>query len=222
MRTASPANLRAFVRRQTKLVSVPDLPGIRLHLAEDVATVWREAGLAVGDADPGLPYWAFAWAGGLALGRYLFDHPEEVRGRHVLDVASGSGLCAIAAIRAGAVTAHALDVDPLSEAAVAVNARANDVRVGFSRVDASTLASSPSADVILAGDIVYEETMAGRLVGWLHEAARHGTRVLIGDPGRRYLPPGLVRVATYRVRTSREIESAESRESSVFTFAAAE
>ena len=218
MATPSPANLRAFVRRNTRLVPVPDVPGMRLHLAGDVATVSRLASSELGESDPDLPYWAFAWAGGLAIARYLVDHPEEVAGRRVLDIASGSGLCAIVAMRSGAASAHAVDVDPFSEAAVAVNARANDVRIGFSRQDLLG-ASPPQYDVILAGDVCYQETMASRMLDWLRLAAQGGTRVLLGDPGRTYLPRGLERLAAYRVQTSRELEDAEIKESAVFTFA---
>lgn len=216
----SPARLRAFVRRNTRLVEVPDLPGVRLHLADDAMTVCRLAGLELGQPDPPLPYWAFVWSGGLAVARYLVDHPEEVAGRRVLDIASGSGLCAIVAARAGAASVTAADIDPLSEAAVTLNARTNGVEIGFSRRDLLD-APSPECDVILAGDICYEETMAARMIDWLRSAANRGSRVLIGDPGRTYLPAGLEPVAAYRVRTSREIEEAEVKASSVFTVASA-
>jgi len=196
---------------------VPDVPGVRLQLADDVMAVCRLAGSELGQSDPALPYWAFAWAGGLAIARYLVDHPEEVAGRQVLDVASGSGLCAIVAMRSGATSAHAVDVDPLSEAAVAVNARANGLRVGFSRQDLLGV-PPPPCDVILAGDVCYEETMASRMLDWLRLAAGSGIRVLIGDPGRSYLPSGLERLATYRVRTSLELEDAEIKQSAVYTF----
>jgi predicted nicotinamide N-methyase len=218
MPTQSPANLRAFVRRNTRLMPVPGLPGVRLQLADDVMVVMQLAGSELGQPDPALPFWAFAWAGGLAVSHYLVDHPEEVAGRRVLDVASGSGLCAVVAMKLGAASVHAVDIDPFSQAAVALNARANGVRVGFSRQD--LLGGPPSpCDVILAGDVCYEETMAGRMVEWLRLAARGGTRVLLGDPGRTYLPAGLERLASYRVRTSRELEDAEIKESAVFTFA---
>jgi predicted nicotinamide N-methyase len=212
----SPANLRAFVRRHTRLVDVPDAPGVRLSLADDVTAMWHLAGRELGDTDPPLPYWAFAWAGGLALSRYLFDHPADVAGLRVLDVASGSGLCAITAMLLGAASAHAADVDALSEAAVAVNARANGVRVGFSLGDV-TAADPPPCDLVLAGDIGYEEAMAGRMLDWLRLATRSGARVLVGDPGRRYLPPGLERLATYRVQTSRELEAGDRTDSSVYS-----
>lgn len=218
MASGSPANRRAFVRRQTRLVAVPDLGGLRLHLADDVTEVlWRSAD-ETGDRDPPLPFWAFAWAGGLAVARYLLEHPEEVAGRRVLDVATGSGLCAIAAMRAGAASAQAVDPDPLSEAAVAINARANGVSVRFTRADVLELPVPPaSADVILAGDVCYEETMSERILGWLRVAAASGIRVLVGDPGRAYLPADLDPVAAYAVRTTRELESTELKRSSVFT-----
>jgi predicted nicotinamide N-methyase len=219
MTTTSPANLRAFVRRHTRLLPVPDLPGVRLQLADDVTVAQRLAGDQLGESDPALPYWAFAWAGGLAIARYIVDHPDEVAGRRVIDIASGSGLCAIVALQSGAVAAHAFDIDPLSEAAVALNARANGVRIGFSRQDLLGV-PPPPCDVILAGDVFYEETMAGHMFNWLGLAARRGTRVLVGDPYRFYLPHGLERLAVYRVRTSREIEDAETKESAVFTFPA--
>jgi predicted nicotinamide N-methyase len=216
MSRQSPANLRAFVRRSTHLQDVPEVPGLRLHLADDVMEVCRLAGLELGQADPPLPYWAFAWAGGLAIARHLVERPEEVAGRRVVDVASGSGLCAIVAARAGAADVVAADVDPLSEAAVAINARANGVRVSFRRDDLLD-GPPPPCDVILAGDVVYEETMARRMIEWLRAASATGTRVLLGDLGRRYLPPGLTRVATYDVRTSLELENQPIKRSHVFT-----
>ena len=212
----SPAGRRAFVRRNTRLQDVPDVPGVRLHVADDVAVASRAAGEELGELDLDLPYWAFPWAGGLAIARYLADHPAEVAGRRVVDVASGSGLCAIVAARAGARAVRAIDVDPLSEAAVALNARVNGVRVSFTRGD--PLESAPPAcDVILAGDVLYEATMAARMLAWLGVAATRGTRVLLGDPGRTYLPPGLQPLATYDVRTTLELESAVVKRSSVFT-----
>jgi predicted nicotinamide N-methyase len=203
------------VRRHTRLREVPDLPGVRLHQADDVSALYGLTALDI--PDPSLPFWAFAWAGGLALSRFLLDHPEEVVGCRVVDVASGSGLCAIVAMRLGAASVHALDIDPFAEAAVAVNARANGVRVGFSLGDA-TASPPPACDVILAGDICYEEPMAAGLIDWLRAAHSSGRRVLIGDPGRKYLPPNLVRLAGYQVRTTREIEDSELKDAAVFTF----
>jgi predicted nicotinamide N-methyase len=220
MATPSPANLRAFIRNNTRLAPVADLPEIRLHQADDVMAMMSLAGAELGEDDPGLPFWAFAWAGGLAVSHYLLEHPEEVAGRRVIDVASGSGLCAIVALRCGAESVHAVDIDPLSEAAVGLNAKANGVRIGFSLQDLLS-AAPPDCDVILAGDVCYEETMAARMVDWLRLAAARGTRVLVGDPGRRYLPPGMSPLAAYRVRTSHELEDAEMKDAAVYTFPAA-
>jgi predicted nicotinamide N-methyase len=221
----SPARLRSFVRNHTRLLPVAGLAaieGLRLHQADDVMSLMSLAGAELGQSDPPLPFWAFAWAGGLGLCRYLIDHPEEVAGCRVVDVASGSGLCAIVAMRLGAASVHAFDIDPLAEAAAGLNAAANGVSVAFGLRD--PLAAEPpdrqEADVIMAGDIFYEETMAARMIDWLRRAAERGTRVLIGDPGRRYLPPGLERLATYQVTTTRELEDGEAKRSAIFTVAA--
>jgi len=213
----SPANLRAFVRRHTRLEAVPDIPDLRLQLADDVTRVWHAAGQELGLEDAPLPYWAFVWSGGLAVARFLIDNPGEVAGRIVFDVGAGSGVCGIVAARLGAASVQAADIDPLAQAAIAVNARANDVRVGVSRHDVLETAP-PDVEVVLAGDVCYEETMGGRMVRWLERAAANGSRILIGDPGRAYLPPGLARLASYRVRTSREIEEAVEKPATVYTF----
>lgn len=216
MAIPSPASRREFVRRHTRLQDVSDIPGLRLHLADDVTTVWHQTGEFLGLADPPLPYWAFAWSGGLGIARHLVDHPEQVAGRSVVDVGTGSGLCAIVAARLGADSVQAIDIDPFAAAAVELNSRTNRVRVGFSGRD--PLGDPPPAcDVLLAGDVAYEGPMAERMTAWLRAAAARGTRVLIGDPGRAYLPDGLEHAATYRVRTSREIEEAELTEATVFT-----
>ena len=210
-----PARL-AFVRRHTRLQDVLDVPGLRLQLGDDVTEVWHGTGEFLDLADPPLPYWAFAWSGGLGIARYLLDHPDEVAGQAVVDVGTGSGLCAIVAARLDGASVQAVDIDPFAAAAVELNARANRVRVGFSGRDLLDDAP-PACDVLLAGDVSYEGPMTERMSAWLRSAAANGTRVLIGDPGRAYLPDGLERVATYRVRTSREIEEAEMTEAAVYT-----
>jgi predicted nicotinamide N-methyase len=205
----------AFVRRHTRLQDVPDVPGLRLHLGDDVTTVWHRTGEFLRLADPPLPYWAFAWSGGLGIARHLVDHPEEVAGRSVVDVGTGSGLCAIVAARLGAGSVQGIDIDPFAAAAVELNVRANRVRVGFSGRD--PLGDPPPAcDVLLAGDVSYEGPMAERMTAWLRSAAANGARVLVGDPGRAYLPTGMERLATYRVRTSREIEESEATEAVIY------
>jgi predicted nicotinamide N-methyase len=216
--TPSPANLRAFVRRHTRLATVRDVPGVRLHTAADVTVLWHLAGAELGLEDPPLPFWGFPWAGGLAVARYLLDHPAEVAGRRVLDIASGSGLCGIVAARLGAESVHAADVDPLAQAAATLNAHANDVKLAYSLDDplARPLRDF-DVDVILAGDVFYEETMAQRVMDWVQPAAAAGVAVLLGSPARRYVPSDLACIATYEVHTTRELERSEQVEASVFT-----
>lgn len=207
------------MRRATRLTPVADIPDLAIHLADDVTRLLRLTGSELGHPDPSLPYWAFPWPGGLAIARYLREHPEEVAGRRVLDLGAGSGLCAIVAMQVGAASALAIDTDPFSEAAVSLNSRANRVRVRFSRAD-PLARDPPDCDVIVAGDVCYQEAMADDLVGWLRAAAASGIRVLLGDPGRAYLPRDLARVAAYRVRASREIDGAELTEAAVYAFPA--
>ena len=197
---------RAFVLRHSRLRNVPGVDGIRLYLADDVLSLWHATQEATGDPDAPVPYWAFAWGGGLAITRYLRDHPEIVAGRRVLDIASGSGLCAIAALREGAAAATAVDIDPLAVAAIRVNARANRQRLDV--VCGDILDEEPPAvDLILAGDCWYEERFAARVTAWLQRASDRGIGVRIGDPDRRYLPHDAVRrIAAYDVRTTTDLE----------------
>ncbi len=194
--------------------------GIRLHLADDVAPVWRATEEALGLANAPIPFWAFAWAGGLALARFVLEHPNEVAGRRVLDLATGSGLVAIAAARAGAATVTAADIDPFAEAAVGLNARVNGVRITFVGRDLLD-DEPPDVDVLLAADTWYEGPLAQRVMPWLRAAARRGIRVLVGDPGRRYLPAnGLVTLASYEVQTTTRLEDRDVLRARVFTLAA--
>ena len=197
---------RGFVLRHTRLQEVPGLAGIRLQLTDDVLALWRATQEETGDPDAPLPYWGIAWGGGIAIASYLRDHPEVASERRVLDIGSGSGLCAIAAIRAGALAASAVDIDPFAAAAIKLNARANRVRVDV--VDTDILADDPrDAEVILAGDCWYEEAFATRLTAWLQRAHHGGIPVLLGDPGRRYLSADAVtRIAEYEVRSTSELE----------------
>jgi predicted nicotinamide N-methyase len=212
--TAAPAT---FVLRHTHPRPVPGLEEIVLHLAGEVLPLWHAVGIETDDPDPALPYWAFAWAGGLAIGRYLRDHPEAVAGRRVFDLGSGSGLCAISALHAGASAATAADIDPFAAAAIELNARANGRRVKIVRRDVLADEEPPDADVILAGDCWYEARLAGRVLPWLRRARERGIAVLIGDPGRRYLPADdLVELASYEVRTTTELEDLEHRQARVY------
>jgi predicted nicotinamide N-methyase len=212
------ADRRAFILQHTKLESPPHTPELRLHLASEIEPIWRqtEAELQQQGLEP--PFWAFAWAGGQALARYLLDHPEEVQGRRVLDFATGSGLVAIAAMKSGAATALGVDIDPFCADAVALNAEANGVEVAFACEDLLE-GPPPDADVICAGDICYAWPLADRVRRWLEAAHAAGRRVLIGDPGRAYLPrEGLRPLASYEVQTTRELEDREVRRTGVFTF----
>jgi predicted nicotinamide N-methyase len=195
---------------------VPGLETIRLHLADDALTLWHAVQVETHDPETALPYWAFAWGGGLALGRYLRDQPEVVRGRRVFDLATGSGLCAIAAMQAGAATAIAADVDPFAVAAVALNARANRQRVTV--IGRDVLGDPlPDVDVILAGDCWYEDRLAERALPWLLRARADGIDVLVGDPGRRYLPTdALIELRSYDVRTTTELEDLDHRQGRVY------
>ena len=204
-----------FIRNNTELLAPPLVPEIRLHLATEVVPLWRKTEEELDAEGIPPPYWAFAWAGGQALARYLLDNPQEVAKRSVLDFGSGSGLVAIAAAKAGAARVLANDIDPFAFAAVRLNAQANGVALDNSSMD--LIGSAVAVDVILLGDMCYERPLAERLLAWLTQRLSGGTRVLLGDPGRSYFPKaGIRKLATYRVQTTRELEDREIRETSVF------
>jgi predicted nicotinamide N-methyase len=209
----------AFIRENTALQPVPHAPEIRLYVADEITPIWKmteDALGAMGIAAP--PFWAFAWAGGQALARYVLDHPETVAGKSVLDFAAGSGLVAIAAGKAGAASVRACDVDPICRAAIAVNAQANGVSVEATIADLLDQ-PPPEVDLILAGDICYERALSERVLAWLEVARGAGVKVLIGDPGRTYFPKsGLRQLAQYEVRTTRELEDFEIKRTGVWTF----
>jgi predicted nicotinamide N-methyase len=210
------ASPRAFVLRHTRLRPVPGLEAVRLHLADEVLQLWHAVQIETRDQDAALPYWAFAWSGGLAIGRYLQDHPEAVVGRRVFDLGSGSGLCAIAAMQAGAAGVTGADIDTFAVAAIELNARANGRRVTAVCRDVLD-EEAPDVDVVLAGDCWYEAGLAERVLPWLHRARSRGIDVLVGDPGRRYLPTDdLVELATYDVRTTTELEDLDRKQGRVF------
>jgi predicted nicotinamide N-methyase len=166
-----------------------------------------------------IPFWAFAWAGGLALARYVDERPETVAGREVLDLATGSGLVALVAARAGAAHVDAADIDPFAEAAVRLNAHANHQHLTFVRRDLLD-DEPPRVDVLLAADTWYEGPLAERILPWLRAAADAGTTVLVGDPGRAYLPDpaaaGFQPLARYEVRTTTTLEDRELVVASVY------
>ena len=207
---------RAFILANTRLQAPPHTPELRLWLADEITPIWRLTEEELGQMGLPPPFWAFAWAGGRALARWLLDNPAEVAGKRVVDFATGSGLVAIAAMKSGAAEVLGADIDDFCAAAVALNGEANGVAVSFTSAD--LLADAPpTADVILAGDICYEAPLAGRVMAWLGEARAAGARVLIGDPGRTYFPrSGLTPLAEYRVPTTRELEDAEIKRTGVW------
>ena len=208
---------RALVARQTRLRPVEGVVDVRLHLADEATPVWRATEAELGISGAPIPFWAFAWAGGLAIARFLQEHPDEVRGKQVVDLATGSGLCAIVAMRQGAARTTGIDIDPFAEAAVGLNARANGVRVGFIGRDVLD-DDPPTADVVLAGDTWYEGSLAERVLPWLRRAVANGSRVIVGDPGRRYLPTDdLIQLAEYDVDTTTQLEDRAVLRARVFT-----
>ena len=212
------ADRPAFIRAQTRLTPVPHAPEIALHVADEATALWSKTEEELGEIGLPPPFWAFAWAGGQALARYILDHPETVAGKTVLDFASGSGLVAIAAAKAGAARVVACEIDDFALAAIALNAHANGVRV--ETIAGDIVGRDDGWDVALAGDVSYERDMAKAVTDWLEALHRRGAFVLIGDPGRAYLArERLARIAEYRVPTTRALEDAEIKKSGVWRFA---
>lgn len=202
----TPERARDLVLTRTRLTAPPVVPELRLHLADDMDQAWASLQRELDDGELPPPFWAFAWLGGQAVARYLLDHPAEVRGRRVLDLATGSGVCALAARRAGAREVVAVDVDPVAVEAVRLNAAANGLDVGVSCADLLD-DPPPDVDVVLAGDVFYDAAMAARVQPWLVAASRAGARVLVGDPDRSYLPRALLsELAETEVPTTRALE----------------
>jgi predicted nicotinamide N-methyase len=207
----------AFIRSETRLRPVPHAPEISLHVADEATELWQKTEEELGEIGLPPPFWAFAWAGGQALARYILDHPETVRGRRVLDFASGSGLVAIAAMKAGAADVTACDIDSFAVAAMDLNAKANGVSI--SPLQADIVGQDQGWDTVLAGDICYERDLADRVIAWLFGLSRRGATVLIGDPGRSYLPKDrLENLAAYEVPVTRTLEDSDIKRSSVWRF----
>lgn len=213
----TPANAPEFIAANTRLQTVPHAPEISLWLADEITPLWRLTEEELGEMGLPPPFWAFAWAGGQALARWLLDHPAEVAGKRVIDLATGSGLVAVAAMKAGAASVLAADIDPFCAAAVAANARSNGVEIAFTNANLLD-APPPPVDLICAGDVFYEKPMAEAVLAWLKQAQANGTRVIVGDPGRTYFPKsGLTLLAEYTVPTTRELEDQEVKRSRVWS-----
>ena len=210
----------AFIRANTRLLAPPLAPEMRLHLADEAVDLWTrtEAELQASGLPP--PFWAFAWAGGQALARWIGDHRERLAGRRALDFASGSGIVAIAAALAGAAKVEASEIDPFAQAAIALNAAENRVAVDVLAED--VIGADRGWEVVLAGDVAYERDMAAAVFAWLEGLARRGALVLVGDPRRSYLAlDRLECVAEYSVPTTRALEDSEIKRTGVFVFKAA-
>lgn len=205
----------AFIRANTRILSPPHVPEIRLHLADDAVALWEMTEEELGAIGLPPPFWAFAWAGGQALARHVLDHRDLVAGKRVADIASGCGLVAVAAMKAGANSAVAIDIDAFAAHACAANAALNEVTVE-TRV-ADPIGAALDADVVLVGDLFYDRDISPPLFAWLNALRAEGREVLIGDPGRTYLPKDkLQRVALYEIETPRALEDAEVKKTGVW------
>ena len=211
-----------MIRAGTELRPVPLVPDIRIHQASDPIGLWQPTELQSGRTGLDPPFWAFAWAGGLALARYLLDHPETVRGRHVIDIASGSGVAAIAAARAGAATVTAYDIDPVAAVAIGMNAAANGVTVPAVCADVLDQDDLPAAgaDLVLVADAFYQGDLAGRVMRFAERGHARGAAVLVGDFGRAFLPRDRLReLASYDVPGQRMLEGTEIKHTTVWALA---
>jgi predicted nicotinamide N-methyase len=208
-----------FIRANTRLLPVPHAPEISLHVADEATALWQKTEDELGAIGLPPPFWAFAWAGGQALARYVLDNPEIVCGKHVLDFASGSGLVAIAATKAGAARIEASEIDAFAAEAIVCNATANGFGDQIEVRLEDVIGLDEGWDAVLAGDICYQKDIAERVTAWLLGLSRRGTMVLIGDPGRSYLPQdALTEIASYQVPTTRALEDMEIKQSAVWRF----
>ncbi len=206
-----------FILDNTTIMHPPHVPELRLNLATEAHELWLKTEEELEAIGLPPPFWAFAWAGGQGLARYVLDHPDSVSGRRVLDFASGSGLVAIAAAKAGADTVLAADIDPWTETAIRLNAALNGVDVAFTGLD--LVGKAIEADVLLAGDVFYDRAFADLLVPWFLELTEKGVIILVGDPGRAYLPKERLRAeATYQVPVTRALEDSEVKKTTVWRF----
>ena len=206
-----------FILAHTRFMATPLAPEIELYLADEATDLWQKTEDELGQIGLPPPFWAFAWAGGQALARYVLDHPECVAGRRVFDFASGSGLVAIAAAKAGAAVVEASEVDEFALAAIGLNAAQNGVRVLARPGD--LIGADEGWDVVLAGDVSYQQDMAEAATRWLGDLSRRGASVLIGDPWRSYLARDLLEpIAEYSVAVTRAVEDSEIKRTGVFRF----
>jgi predicted nicotinamide N-methyase len=208
---------RAFILANTRILAVPHAPEIKLHLADEAVELWQKTEEELGAIGLPPPFWAFAWAGGQALARYVLDNPNVVLGKGVLDFAAGSGLIAIAAAKAGAKIVEACEIDEFAIEAITLNAAGNEVAITPQLGD--LVGSDKGWDVVLACDVSYQRDMADAVTAWLERLAQRGATVLIGDPGRAYLArEKLEAICEYRVPVTRALEDAEIKRTGVYRF----
>ena len=206
-----------FILDNTSVMVPPHVPEIRLYLADEAHDLWLKTEDELEAIGLPPPFWAFAWAGGQGLARYVLDHPECVAGKRVVDLASGSGLVAIAAVLAGARDVTAVDIDPWTSAAIELNSRLNNVSLQISSAD--IIGSAIDADMLLAGDVFYDKAFTERLIPWFASLTHAGIAVLVGDPGRSYCPrEQMIALATYEVPVTRALEDAEVKRTTVWRF----
>lgn len=211
----TPERAERFIRDNTALLAPPHVPEIVLHLADESHALWLKTEEELAEIGLPPPFWAFAWAGGQGLARYVLDNPGMVAGKRVVDIATGSGLVAIGAARAGALQVTANDIDPFCETAVRLNAAANDVSISF--LGGDLVGRDDGWDVVLAGDVFYSKPMAEAFINWFEKLSARGALVLVGDPGRSYLPKDRLRqLATYQVPVTRDLEDAEVKTTTVW------
>lgn len=205
-------SLTDFIRDNTQIGCAPLIPEIKLYLATEVTPLWQMTEERLAEAGLPPPYWAFAWPGGQGMTRYLLDNPHVVKGRRILDFAAGCGIAAIAAKKAGAVTSLAVDIDIFAMTAMRMNAGLNGVAIEAVRGVDTTIAPA-DVDVIIAGDVCYEQSMAARMMRWFTLCREAGIEIYMADPGRAYVPyEGLQKCAEYVVSTSRDLEDRDQRD----------
>ncbi|MER8551471.1 methyltransferase [Mesorhizobium sp. M0976] len=218
MTALTPDSAKKFILDNTALMAPPHVPEIRLQLADEAHELWQRTEDELTEIGLPPPFWAFAWAGGQGLARYILDNPAAVRGRRVLDFASGSGLVAIAAVMAGSAEVIAADIDPFCATAIRLNAEANGVEIEFLAGDC--IGTDAGWDLVLAGDVFYDKAFADRLMPWFAALKARGADILVGDPGRSYLPnAGLEPLAVYEVAVTRALEDAEVKRTTVWCLA---
>ena len=208
-----------FIRQNTSVMTPPLVPEVKLHLAHEAVPLWQKTEEELGEMGLPPPFWAFAWAGGQALARFVLDNSSMVKNFKVLDLATGSGLVAIAALQAGAANMTAADIDEFATAAAEMNAELNQVNLHI-RLEDLLQQQPPAMDVILVGDLFYERSLAAGCLAWLKQAQEQGARIFIGDPGRSYLPrEQLEKLAEYNVPVTRDLEDAEIKRTAVWRLA---